>query len=70
MNHQPISTHPILQDFFKLRMTDKGQLIVNEEVAHQHIVKNTMSICCQQETYQMDGVVICGYCGHQTSVNY
>lgn len=66
MTHQPLSTHPVLQNFFQLRMTNGGQLIVDEEVAYQHKKRNVMSGCCRQEIYHMDGKAFCGYCGAQT----
>jgi hypothetical protein len=62
-----LPTHPLLQAHFAINMTNQGQLICNEEVAHQHRTQYELSECCRQETYVMDGTVRCGYCGEHTS---
>lgn len=66
MNLKPLPTNPLLNEFFKLSMTDKGQLVVNEDVTHHHKEKNATSGCCRQEIYYMNGNAFCGYCGGQT----
>gem|GEM_PF-2628701 len=68
MTLNPLNTNPILQAHFALRMDNSGQLLVNEDVAH--LLQNSsqaMSECCRQETYQMDGKTMCGYCYNQCS---
>lgn len=67
MNHlRNLPTHPALNAFLKISLTDRGELITKEvpEQPKQHKV----SACCFQETYQMGNRTHCGFCGQEADV--
>ncbi len=66
MNLPPLNTHPALQDFFSIRMTNTGELRIN---GNQTVCNETnanefrpLSACCRSRVNYLDGMPLCSEC--------